>query len=147
MSHILFSSSRAIARFARIKAMYAATALGCIVWVRAGSGTDLTIHLPDNPSVSRQSVKYRCDANGIKIGVPSGSFRVEYINGGGNSLVVVPIPGNALVFSNVMAGSGARYTTQQYTWWEAKGSVALSSDSLTGKIQSTCHVVARNERQ
>jgi membrane-bound inhibitor of C-type lysozyme len=79
--------------------------------------------------------------------VPSGSFRVEYINGGGNSLVVVPIGGNALVFSNVMAGSGARYTTQQYTGWEAKGSVALSSDSLTGKIQSTCHVVVRNERQ
>ena len=105
--------------------------------------TDLTIHLPESQPISRQNVRYRCDPNGSKIGVPSGPFVVEYINGGGNSLVVVPVSGNALIFSNVMAGSGARYTAQQYTWWEAGGSVALVSDSITGKIQSTCRQIAR----
>ena len=70
--------------------------------------------------------------------MPSGTFFVEYINGGGNNLVVVPISGNALIFSSVSAGSGARYTAQQYTWWEAGGSITLVSDSMTGKIRSTC---------
>ena len=69
------------------------------------SATDLTIHLPESPSISRQSVAFQCDANGSRIGVPSGPFLVEYINGGGNSLVVVPISGNALIFSGVRARS------------------------------------------
>lgn len=102
------------------------------------------IHLPGDASISRQIIQYQCDVNGTKIGVPSGPFSAEYINGGGNSLVVVPISGKMLIFSNVIAGSGARYTARQYTWWEAKGSVTLYSDSLSGKIQSSCRRV--NER-
>lgn len=103
-------------------------------------GADLLIHLPADASITRKTVRYQCDAKGPEIGVPVGAFPVEYINGGGNSLVVVPISGNSLIFSNVFAGSGARYSAQQYTWWEARGSVTLYSDSLTGKIQSSCHV-------
>jgi membrane-bound inhibitor of C-type lysozyme len=99
------------------------------------------VHQPANTSFSRKTVQYSCDANGSKIGVPSGTFSVEYINGGGNGLVVVPIDHNALVFSNVFAGSGARYVAQQYTWWEAGGAVTLSTDSLAGKMQSTCKPV------
>ncbi len=102
---------------------------------------DLTIHLQETSSISRQNVAYQCDSGGAQIGVPSGSFSVEYINGGGNSLVVVPISGNSLIFSNVFSGSGARYTAQQYTWWEGGGKVTLYSDSLNGKKQSTCHRV------
>ena len=79
----------------------------------------------------------------LQIGVPSGKFDVEYIEGGGNSLAIVPIAGNALVFANVSSGSGARYTAQQYTWWDAKGAVTLYSDSLTGKLQSACSRVKR----
>jgi membrane-bound inhibitor of C-type lysozyme len=108
----------------------------------AGSATDLTIHLPDAPPITRQTVTYQCDATGTTIGVPSGQFKVEYIDGGGNSLVVVPISGNALIFSNVSAASGSRYTAQQYTWWDAKGAVTLYSDSLTGKLQTSCHRAA-----
>jgi membrane-bound inhibitor of C-type lysozyme len=141
MNRKSFSFSRAMARYPKAEAACRAIVLGWIVCVCAASATDLTIHLPNNPSISRQSAKYQCDARGTTIGVPSHPFSVEYINGGGNSLVVVPISGNALIFSNVVAGSGARYTTQQYTWWEAGGSVTLSSDSLTGKIQSSCHRV------
>jgi membrane-bound inhibitor of C-type lysozyme len=66
---------------------------------------------------------------------------VEYINGGGNSLAIVPVSGNTLIFSNVIAGSGARYLAGQYTWWESGGSVTLSSDSLAGKMESTCKPV------
>lgn len=109
-----------------------------------GLATNLTIRLPDSPPVSRKTVSYQCDAPGKQIGVPAGPFSVEYIDGGGNSLVVVPMSGNALIFANVSAASGARYTAQQYTWWDAKGSVTLYSDSLTGKLQTSCHPVGRN---
>jgi membrane-bound inhibitor of C-type lysozyme len=104
----------------------------------AASATDLTIHLPAGASVSRKAVQYQCDARGAKIGVPAGPFSVEYINGGGNSLVIVPLSGNSIIFSSALSASGARYTAQQFTWWEAKGAVTLYSDSLGGKSQSTC---------
>jgi len=103
------------------------------------SATDLVIHFPDKTSISRKSVQYECDGNGAKIGVPAGPFTVEYINGGGNSLAIVPISGRSLIFSNVIAGSGARYTARQYIWWEAGGGATLYSESLAGKMQSTCH--------
>ena len=102
------------------------------------SANDLTIHLPDNPPVSRQTVEYQCDAKGSDIGVPSGRFAVEYINVGGNSLAVVPISGKGLIFSSVISADGVRYTARQYTWWDARGSVTLSADSLNGKVQSSC---------
>jgi membrane-bound inhibitor of C-type lysozyme len=110
--------------------------------VRAVSADDLTIRLAGTDPISRKSVQYQCDGTGVKIGVPAGSFTVEYVNGGGNSLAVVPISGNSLIFSNVIAASGARYTAKQYTWWDARGSATLYSDSLAGKMQSTCRRVA-----
>jgi membrane-bound inhibitor of C-type lysozyme len=103
--------------------------------------TDFVNHLPDTPTVSRQSVTYQCDSNGPDIGVPAEPFPVEYINGGGNRLAIVPISGNALIFSNVSSASGVRYTSQQYTWWETKGTAMLYSDSINRKLQSSCHIV------
>ena len=106
-----------------------------------GASADLTIRLPGSVSISRKLVEYRCDAAGGKIGIPSGSFGVEYINAGANSIAVVPIAGNSLIFSNVFSASGARYTTQTYTWWESGSVVTLSSDSLAGKMETSCHRV------
>jgi len=105
---------------------------------------DVTIHLSKTAAVSRKTVRYQCDAQAAKIGLPAGSFTVEYINGGGNSLVVVPISGNPLIFSNVMAASGARYAAQQFIWWEAKGAATLYSDWIGGKMQSVCQPVPWN---
>lgn len=108
------------------------------VWLKPALGTDLLIHLPGLPPVSREMVSYTCDSQGAKIGLPSGKFDVEYIQGGGNSLVIVPIAGNALIFANVSSSSGARYSAQQYTWWEANGAVTFYSDSINGKLSSIC---------
>jgi membrane-bound inhibitor of C-type lysozyme len=99
----------------------------------------LTIHLSGSQPVSRKTVQYQCDAKAAAIGLPATVFPVEYINGAGNSLAVVPIHGNSLIFANVMSGSGARYAAGQYIWWEAGGSVTLYSDSMAGKMQSACH--------
>ncbi|MEA2264062.1 MAG: hypothetical protein QOJ51_6887 [Acidobacteriaceae bacterium] len=101
--------------------------------------TDVTIHLNGSQPVSRKSVQYQCDAKAAAFGLPATAFPVEYINGAGNSLAVVPMHGNSLIFANVMSGSGARYAAGQYVWWETGGSVTLYSDSMAGKTQSACH--------
>jgi membrane-bound inhibitor of C-type lysozyme len=103
------------------------------------SAADLTIHLPDDASISHKSVRYQCDAHAAKLGLPSDAFPVEYINGGGNSLAVVPIAGKPMIFVTVLSGSGARYAAQQYIWWEAHGTVTVSSTPEKGS--ASCHPV------
>lgn len=117
----------------------ALAALGC--GTALAGATDLTIHLSGSQTVSRKTVQYQCDGKAAAIGLPAAAFPVEYIDGGGNSLAVVPIHGSSLIFANVMSGSGARYAAGQYIWWEAGGSVTLYSDSMAGKMQSACHPV------
>lgn len=107
----------------------------------AARAEDITIHLPPGASVSQKTLQYQCDAQGPGMGVPGGAFPVEYIDGGGNSLVVVPISGKPLIFSRVLSASGARYAAQRYIWWEAKGTVTLYADSPEGKMQSACRPV------
>jgi membrane-bound inhibitor of C-type lysozyme len=64
--------------------------------------SDLTIHLNGTEAISRNTVKYKCDAQGSKMGLPAEVFSVEYLNGAGNSLAIVPVAGHSLVFANVM---------------------------------------------
>jgi len=102
--------------------------------------TDVTLHLKGTQPMSRSTVRYECDAEGAKMGLPAGTFSVEYLNGAGNSLAILPVNGQSLVFANIVSGSGARYAAKQYIWWDAAGrSVSFSSDSLAGKVRSECH--------
>jgi membrane-bound inhibitor of C-type lysozyme len=102
--------------------------------------TDLTLHLKGSQSISRTTVQYQCDAEGATMGLPAGTFAVEYVNGAGNSLAILPVNGESLIFANIISGSGARYAAKQYIWWDAAGrSVSFSSDSLAGKMRSECH--------
>jgi membrane-bound inhibitor of C-type lysozyme len=111
--------------------------LFCSVFARA---TDVTIHLNGSQTISRNTMKYQCDAQGAKMGLPEGVFSVDYLNGAGNSLAIVPVGGNSLIFANVISGSGARYAAGEYIWWDAGGrGVNFSSDSLAGKMSSSCH--------
>jgi membrane-bound inhibitor of C-type lysozyme len=104
--------------------------------------SDLTIHLNGTEAISRNTVKYQCDTQGSKMGLPAEVFSVEYVNGAGNSLAIVPVGGHSLIFANVMSGSGARYAALQYIWWDAGGrGVTFSSDSIAGNLTSTCHRV------
>lgn len=108
----------------------------------AVSATDLTIHLNGSEPISRKTARYQCDAQGSKMGLPADVFSVEYVNGAGNSLAIVPVGGHSLIFANVMSGSGARYAALQYIWWDAGGrGVTFSSDSIAGNLTSECHRV------
>lgn len=104
--------------------------------------TEMTLHLKGTQAISRTTVKYQCDAQGGKMGLPAGAFSVEYVNGAGNSLAIVPVGKNSLIFANVFSGSGARYAAAEYIWWDAAGRITtFSSDSLAGKMSSECHRV------
>jgi membrane-bound inhibitor of C-type lysozyme len=111
--------------------------LSCSVFAGA---TDLTIHLNGSQPITRNTVKVQCDAQGSKMGLPAGVFSVEYLNGAGNSLAIIPVGGDSLIFANVFAGSGARYAAREFVWWDAAGrGITFSSDSLAGKMLSACH--------
>jgi membrane-bound inhibitor of C-type lysozyme len=105
--------------------------------------TDLTLHLNGSQSMTNSTAKYECDAEGVKMGLPAGPFSVEYINGAGNSLAILPVSGTSLIFANIFSGSGARYAAKEFIWWDAAGrSVSFTSNSLAGKMRSECHRVA-----
>jgi membrane-bound inhibitor of C-type lysozyme len=104
--------------------------------------SDFTLHLKGTEPVQRKTVKYQCDATGATMGLPSGVFEVEYVNGAGNHLAIVPVKGNSMVFVTVPSGSGARYAADVYIWWEAGGrGTTFSSDAPGPKASSACHVV------
>lgn len=106
----------------------------------AAYAKDMTIRLPADTQVSRKVVPFRCDAGAERIGLPRGGFEVEYINAGPNSLAVLPMNGNRLIFAGVQSGSGARYTAGDYTWWEAAGRrTFIRSESLGGNREFTCY--------
>jgi membrane-bound inhibitor of C-type lysozyme len=135
-----FSKRKDEAMKVTLKPLVAGTAvlLGCI----PANATDVTLHLNGQQPMTMNEVRYRCDEQGGKLGLPTGTFSVQYVNGAGNSLAILPIGGVSLIFSNVMSGSGARYAAGTFIWWEAAGrSITLSSDSLAGKSQSTCQRV------
>jgi membrane-bound inhibitor of C-type lysozyme len=115
---------------------------GALAFSSLALGTELTIHLNGSQPITRQTIQYQCDAKGAAMGLPATGFSVEYVNGGGNSLAIVPVHGVSMIFANVSSGSGARYAASDYIWWDAAGrSTSFSSDSLAGKMQSFCHRV------
>jgi membrane-bound inhibitor of C-type lysozyme len=118
----------------------AAIVIAVMAWCATAGATDLTLHLKGSQPMSRSTMQYECDAEGAKMGLPPGVFSVEYLNGAGNSLAILPVNGESIVFANIFSGSGARYAAKQFIWWDAAGrSVSFSSDSLAGKMRSECH--------
>jgi membrane-bound inhibitor of C-type lysozyme len=122
-----------------MQAKWMLTAIAALGSSTLASATDLTLHLKGTQPLVRKTVQYQCDAQGAAMGLPAGVFSVEYINGAGNSLVIVPVNGMSMIFANITSGSGARYAAAQYIWWDAAGGVNLYSDSLAGKMQAACH--------
>ncbi len=124
----------------RMRAMRMAVMVMILNGVAGAS--DLTIHLKGNETVARKTVKYQCDAKAAKMGLPAGVFAVEYLNGAGNHLAVVPVKGNSMVFVTVPSGSGAKYAAAEFTWWEAGArGTTFSSDFPGPKASSECHDV------
>ncbi|OQS43884.1 MliC family protein [Chromobacterium haemolyticum] len=82
--------------------------------------------LPEIQAGQRQVVNYVC-AGGAKLAV-------KYYNvKNGQSFAVLPIKGKAMLLSNVVSGSGAKYAAEQYSWW-TKGPEGTLRDEITDKV-------------
>lgn len=114
----------------------------------AGTGVsvpaeDLSVRLP-GVEVTRIHASFECGGDGVALGLPAGPFTVEYLNAGENHLAVLPIHGRALVFANVISGSGARYAAGRYIWWDAGArGVTLYADGVEGHPKAECHLVKK----
>ena len=127
-----------------MKTMWRLVLIGMAVWFwsAVGNATELTVHLSGSGAIARNTMRFECDSQGSKMGLPPGVFSVEYLNGAGNSLAIVPVQGKSLIFANVASGSGARYAAGEYIWWDAAGrGVSFASDSIAGKMSAACHRV------
>ncbi|MDI6027026.1 MliC family protein [Corticibacterium sp. UT-5YL-CI-8] len=65
------------------------------------------------------SVDYRCGV--------SANVNVQYVNADPNTLAVIPVEGQSLIFVSAMSGSGARYVSGKYEWW-SKGAEGTLRD-------------------
>jgi membrane-bound inhibitor of C-type lysozyme len=121
---------------------YIVIGLGASLCSMSATTTNLTIKLAGSGPVSRKVVTFQCDAGGVELGLPAEPFQVVYLNGVGNSLAILPIHGRSLIFVTVLSGSGARYASDRYIWWDAGDrGVHLYSDSLDGKKETACRKV------
>ncbi|MEP3276091.1 MAG: MliC family protein [Stappiaceae bacterium] len=100
-------------RFFTFSAITAGAFLGSVALAQADG---LMIPVPA-VDVQQTSQDYTCES--------MGKITVTYINAGPNSLAVVPIDGEPIVFANVLSASGARYAAGSKIWWSSKGGAML----------------------
>lgn len=119
------------------------TMVGIVLAAATAWASDLTLHLNGSDPMTPHTVRFECDAVGTQMGLPAGTFSVQYINGNGNSLAVVPVGGKTLIFANIVDGSnGSRYMAGIYTWWDAGDrGTTFSSNMIGGNKQASCHQV------
>lgn len=119
--------------------------------IAAGHKTDnhLLIPLPADEVVGRQDVDYTCsldekkagdDVRSLRTSLPAGRFTVTYLSADIMALAVLPVDGRVMVFANVVAGDGAKYVGDRYSWW-AKGDQVTFAREDKGGVSFTCHVV------
>jgi membrane-bound inhibitor of C-type lysozyme len=77
----------------------------------------LTLTLESSTDIERKSVLYQCD-NGE-------ALPASYINAAPNFLALVPVEGEVHVFVTTLSGSGARYVSGPFEWWDTGDEATL----------------------
>ncbi len=98
-----------------VLALFAATGLA----TTSAAATELRLPIPGNAPVETIAAAYDCGAKG--------KLAATYVNSGPNTLALVPVEGQTLVFVTVLSGSGARYASGPWIWW-TKGPTATLTD-------------------
>lgn len=75
--------------------------------VTASSAVTLT--LDSASDVERTSALYQCDNGEL--------LPVQYINAAPNFIALVPVEGEVHLFVTTLSGSGARYVSGPFEWW------------------------------
>jgi membrane-bound inhibitor of C-type lysozyme len=87
----------------------------------------LSIALDDQASVSTET--YKCS--------DGGDYAVRYVNSGSNSLALIKLKDEELIFVGVISASGARYQSGAYEWW-SKGDEATLSNAMDEGAKLSC---------
>jgi membrane-bound inhibitor of C-type lysozyme len=88
----------------------------------AHSASAAPLSVPQIQVMTRNTIRYVCDGGQ--------SLTVRYVNTRNEqSFALLPVQGKNLLFVNVQAGSGAKYSASHYTWW-TKGPQGTLSDEL-----------------
>ncbi len=95
----------------------------------AMSGAALSVPVTLGQAGTVFTVQHSCsDGTGLS---------VQYVNGEANTLALIPLKGEELIFVNVISGSGARYVSGAHTWW-TKGDEATLRDETGQAEPITC---------
>jgi membrane-bound inhibitor of C-type lysozyme len=84
------------------------------------AATELRLSIPGNAPVEKIEAAYDCGAKG--------KLAATYVNSGPNSLALVPVEGQTLVFVTVLSGSGARYASGPWIWWTKGPTATLTNE-------------------
>ncbi|CAL8474592.1 MliC family protein [Caballeronia sp. S22] len=91
----------------------------------AQSALAMPLTVPQIQTASTQTTRYDCK--------DGKSVSVQYTNTRNRqSFAALTVDGRKLLFVNVIAGSGAKYVADQYTWW-TKGPQANLYDEMAAK--------------
>ncbi|WP_244813874.1 MliC family protein [Caballeronia sp. Lep1P3] len=112
-----------------VSAMAAAAALPL------STAVAMPLTVPQVQTASTQTTRYDCK--------DGKTVSVQYTNTRNRqSFAALTVDGRKLLFVNVIAGSGARYVADQYTWW-TKGPDANLYDEMAAKnsppLLADCH--------
>ncbi|MEP7241373.1 MAG: MliC family protein [Devosia sp.] len=101
--------------------------VACLLASPALADATLGVGLNITGDAEVKRVTYDCDHHD--------PISVQYLNAAPNFLAVVPVESDgattAVVFVNVISGSGAKYVAAQYEWW-TKGPEATLHDVTEG---------------
>lgn len=81
----------------------------------------LTLSIDSTGDIERKLVTYRCDTEE--------TLSVQYVNAPPNFLAILPVDGENHVFVTTLSGSGARYVSGPYEWWN-KGNEGTLRDLM-----------------
>jgi membrane-bound inhibitor of C-type lysozyme len=84
----------------------------------------LTLNLQSTTDIEQTSVVYQCDSGEV--------LSVKYINAAPNFLALVPVENEVHVFVTTVSGSGARYVSGPFEWWN-DGDEATLADLTQGE--------------
>ena len=77
----------------------------------------LTLTLDSASDIERTSALYQCDNGEL--------LSVQYINAAPNFIALVPVEGEVHLFVTTLSGSGARYVSGPFEWWNTGDETSL----------------------
>jgi membrane-bound inhibitor of C-type lysozyme len=112
-----------IGRIIRSAALTAGTL--CLIVV-SHSATAMPLTVPQIQTATTNTLRYACNGGS--------TLTVQYMNTKNKqSFALLTVDGRKMLFVNVLAGSGAKYVGDHYTWWTKGPEGTLTDDTADPK--------------